>query len=184
MTLPDRYLEQPPPARVARYEGCTLWMMELTGMGAGQFFDLHWPSSGSARLCDLSAADAAALGVNEIIEFAPLPFALAATLRALPCGAPTFYLGLDGIAPSEHALLQASDLPFSVARAWLGVLFQDRLVRAHWGWIDAIGDALSVAAPDEEAAWRTMGTLFDAVRAMAQQQVLTPHGLCADHLLL
>lgn len=181
LLLPDRYLSQPPPARVARYGGCRLWMMELGGPTPADAFDVRWPAVGSARACDLTAEDAAALGVSELIEFAPLPFGIAATLRALPAGAPTFYLGMAGAAPAEHALLRPGDAPRSVTQLWLGVLFQDRLVRANWAWIDAIGDALAATVPADAPAWRSMSALFTATRAIhlldAQGQPLPNAGV-------
>lgn len=166
VSLPDRYRSQPAPARVARYGGCTLWMMELGGPNAGDAFDVHWPTDGSAKLCDLAAGDAAALGVSELIEFAPLPFGIAAILRAIVGGMPTFYLGMDAPPPAEDELLRADDPPRSATRLWLGVLFQDRLVRANWAWIDLIGTALEVHAPADAPMWRSMGTLFGATRAI------------------
>ena len=167
LTLPDRYRSQPAPARVARYQGCTLWLMELRALTVGDPFAVRWPANGSARLVDLDPADAAALGVGELIEFAPVPFAVAAVLRALPGGLPTFYLGHDGTMPAEHARLATGDPAQAVTRLWLGVLFQDRLVRANWSWIDRIGDALEIvgsAGPADAAAWRTMAALHAGSR--------------------
>lgn len=166
LSLPDRYLSQPAPARVARYGGCTLWMMELGGLNPGDAFDVRWPADGSARLCDLAADDAAALGVSELIEFAPLPFGIASILREIACGMPTFYLGMDAAPPAENALLRANDAPPSATRLWLGVLFQDRLVRANWAWIDLIGEALAAHAPADAPGWRSMGAAFGSTRAM------------------
>lgn len=166
ITLPDRYLAQPPPARVPRYENASLWLMDLRGANAGNAFAVRWPAIGTARAVDLAAADAAALGVTELIEFAALPFAIAPTLRALPDGAPTFYLGMAAAALNEHTLLQPSDPPLSVTQLWLGVVFQDRLARASWAWIEAIGDALAATAPGDAPAWRSMATLPGAARAI------------------
>src|SRR5947207_14486023 len=142
ITLPDRYRSQPAPTRIARYESTTLWLMELRAASAGSF-DLRWPAAGTARVVDISPSDSAALGVDALIEFSVLPFSIATTLRALPGGAPTFYLGATGTPPDDNALLQPGDPPRSVAQLWLGVVFQDRQVRASWAWVDAIGDALA-----------------------------------------
>ena len=172
ITLPDRYRSQPAPTRIARFEAATLWLMELRGASAGSF-NLRWPAIGSARVVDISPNDAAALGANSLIEFSVLPFSIASTLRALPGGAPTFYLGLAGTPPDDNALLQPSDPPRSVAQLWLGVVFQDRQVRASWAWVEAIGDALAAASPADAAAWRAMSALFDATRAI---QVLDAQG--------
>jgi phosphatidylserine/phosphatidylglycerophosphate/cardiolipin synthase-like enzyme len=172
ITLPDRYRSQPAPTRIARYESATLWLMELRAASAGSF-DLRWPAAGTARVVDISPSDSAALGVDALIEFSVLPFSIATTLRALPGGAPTFYLGATGTPPDDNALLQPGDPPRSVAQLWLGVVFQDRQVRASWAWVDAIGDALAAASPADAAAWRAMSALFDATRAI---QVLDAQG--------
>ena len=166
ITLPDRYTSEPPPARVPRYENAAMWLMEVLGASGSNAFDVRWPTAGTARRIDIEADDAVALGMSDWIEFAPLPFAIAATLRALPGGAPTFYLGMTAPALEEHTLLLPGDPPQSVTRLWLGVMLQDRLARANWAWIDAIGDALAVGAPADEAAWRSMATLFDGVRGV------------------
>ncbi len=171
ITLPDRYRSQPTPTRIARYEAATLWLLELSG--ANGAFDLRWPAAGSARAVDMSADDTAALGITSLIEFSVLPFTMASTLRALHGGAPTFYLGWSGVQPAENTLLKSSDTPTSVTRLWLGVVFQDRQVRASWAWIDAIGDALAVDSLAEATAWRGMAVLFDATRAI---QVLNAQG--------
>jgi hypothetical protein len=166
ITLPDRYVSTPPPTRAPRYENAAMWLMELRGASGGNPFDVRWPAAGAARRVDIEATDATALGMSEWIEFAPLPFTIAATLRALPGGAPTFYFGMTVPALEEHTLLLPSDPPQSVTQLWLGVMFQDRLARANWAWIDAIGDALAAASPADEAGWRSMAALFAGVRAV------------------
>ena len=165
ITLPDRYLTQPRPMRPPRYEGAALWLMELGGANPGDAFDVRWPAIGSARAVDVTAADQAALGVATLIEFAPLPFGIADTLRALPGGAPTFYFGMAP-PPDDHTLLQTTDPPLSVTRLWLGLIFQDRLTCASWAWIEALGAALAATAPGDAPAWLSMATLFGSTRAI------------------
>jgi len=172
IALPDRYRSQPAPTRIARYESATLWLMELRGTSGGSF-NVRWPAVGSSRVVDISTDDVAALGVDALIEFSVLPFAIAPTLRAMPGGMPTFYLGMAGTAPDENTLLQPGDAPRTVSQLWVGVLFQDRQALASWAWIAAIADALAPTSAADAAAFRAMASLFDATRAI---QVLDAQG--------
>lgn len=161
VTLPDRYRSSPPPTRIARFEGCALWLLELT---SGTPFDVFWPARGGVRTVDLAAADGAALGLASVVELAPLPFGIAATLRALTGGAPTFYLGYPATYPEDHELVGIDDPAANVDRLVIGAVFQDRVTRTPAAWLDAIGDALATGDPAAAAPWRTLLTLFGAAQ--------------------
>ena len=173
ITLPDRYA-QPPPVAVGRYDGAAIELMRLAPIASATSFAWSWPATCAVRRIDLSPADAAALGIAQLIELSPLPFAIAATLRALPPGAPTLFAGLVGAAlPADDTTVSVGDAPITVTGAVFGAVFQDRVALAPWAWIDLIGDALALGSPADEAAWRTLATLYADRRTI---RVLGPQG--------
>lgn len=166
VTLPDRYLMTPTPARVARYEGRPIWLAELAPQTSGGTFDLFWPVTGGVRTIDLTASDGAALGVASLVELGPLPFEIDRVLRALRGGVPTFYIGYAGTYPADHEILRTTDAAISVNRLLVGVIFQDRVTRAIGTWIQAIGDALASLDPAQASAWLTLLDLVPTSRAI------------------
>ena len=155
--LPDRYRDG--AANPSRYEGAQLSLARF--VPAGTDFALRWPADCAVRAIDLLPADAAALGVAQLLELSVLPFALAEVLRSLPGGAPTFYFGYAGPAyPAEDTLVRTSDPPVTLTGALFGVMFQDRATLSPRGWCGRLAGALLATRPADAALWSAWTALF------------------------
>jgi len=164
VSLPDSRKNDGDVTRFARFPNVAIAFAVVTGAGALQ---IRWPATGSIRRVDLTAADQAALGVSELVELSPLPFAIVPVLRALGPGLPTFYLGFAGAAPPDtDAVVRTSDPAFAADRLVMGCVFQDRMALRPEGWIELIGQAIDEAAPSDAADWRSMTRLFDGDRRL------------------
>jgi phosphatidylserine/phosphatidylglycerophosphate/cardiolipin synthase-like enzyme len=165
--LPDRRDRDATFTNFARYPGLVIRFLATQPSAPATAITLAWPASSTVRLVDLPPVAIAALGVDQLVELSPLPFAIAPVLRALAPGLPTFYLGFAGAPlPLQDGAVSTADPPFDVSRVVLGCMFQDRVSLEPWGWIDLIGDALARAAPEEAAAWRSLATLFAGQRGV------------------
>lgn len=165
VTLPDRY-DDPPPARVARYERQEIWMIAVETTSPAPVA-WSWPVAGAVRTVDLGAADAAALGVTGLVELNPLPFGIANTLAGLRAGAPTFYFGHTLAYPPDDERVRPADANAAVPRLWFGAQFQDGVTQSPWTWVEAIGDALETGGDAVGAGrWRTLLSLFSTRRSV------------------
>jgi phosphatidylserine/phosphatidylglycerophosphate/cardiolipin synthase-like enzyme len=150
-----------PDPVVARYAGQTLYFISATPDGSPTF-DLSWPATGEVRILD--PAETPELGVGVLLELSPLPFGLEPVLQRLAPGVPTFYVGYTGApAPTDHDLVRITDTPLSVARAVVGVVFQDRIALQPWAWIDLIAGALEGV---DAAAFGALAELVDSGRSV------------------
>lgn len=164
VSLPDRRGDAG-PTRFARYPRLPIRFLAATP--AASSFALDWPVTGAVRLVDLPGPQAAALGVTELAELAPLPFTAPAVFRALGPGVPTFYIGYTGAPLPDHdSVVRIGDPALSVGRAVLGCVFQDRVTLEPWAWIDLIADALDRGLPADAAGWRSLAILFDGKRSI------------------
>jgi phosphatidylserine/phosphatidylglycerophosphate/cardiolipin synthase-like enzyme len=171
--LPDR-LQDTGFTQYARYPRLTIRFLVAQPAAPATTIALSWPASGGLRLVDLPPAEAASLGVSQVIELSPFPFAIAPVLRALGPGLPTFYLGFTGAAmPDQDSAVRVSDAPLTVNRAVIGCMFQDRMTLEPWAWIDLIGNALSQVSPADAAAWQSLAPLYEGRRTI---QVRDPVG--------
>ena len=151
----------------ARYPKRPIHFLSAEPLSPAVDIQLSWPVSGTVRLVDLLASEAAGLAVPQLMELSPLPFAIAPVLRALDPGLPTFYIGFGGAAlPEEDTSVLLSNATLTVTRAVIGCMFQDRMTLEPWAWIDLIGDALEKAAPSDAPAWRSLASLFDGRRTI------------------
>jgi phosphatidylserine/phosphatidylglycerophosphate/cardiolipin synthase-like enzyme len=169
-SLPDRLADPPDPGLVhyARYPELVIRFLSVLPVAPATTISFSWPVTAAIRQVDLPAADAATLGVPQLIELSPLPFALTGILRVLGPGVPTFYVGLSGVAVlDQDSLAQTSDPPISAQRVVIGCIFQDRMTLEPQAWIDIIANALSQAAPADEAGWRSLSNLFAGARTLA-----------------
>jgi phosphatidylserine/phosphatidylglycerophosphate/cardiolipin synthase-like enzyme len=165
--LPDRYLDTPPPAAPARFEGSPIFLMRVVPASGHSNFAIQWPADSCTKAVDLRAADATALGIPKLLELSVMPFALDAVLRAMQGGVPTFYLGYSGVAyPPDDSAARTTDAPIHVTSAVLGILFQDRATLAPWAWFDRIATALGSTQPQDAMAWTTWSALFASRRSL------------------
>ena len=170
-SLPDSH-EPGTLTNFARYPKLALRFLVATPSAANLAFS--WPAAGAIRLVDLPPAESAALGVSQLAELSPFPFAIAPVLRALGPGHPTFYIGFAGAPlPPQDSAVRVTTLPFNVSRAVIACIFQDRMTLEPWAWIDIIGSALEQAAPADAARWRTLAALFQGRKTL---QVRGPAG--------
>lgn len=158
VTFRDRH-ERPAPAqpvRPARYETGRMWLMRIEPSGSS--LELHWPALACARTVDLDPGGP----VTTLLELSILPFALRDLLTGLAGGAPTFYLGYEGVPfPPENEAVRPSDSSVALDGAWLGITFQDRLALAPWAWFDRLA-----AAPGAAPEWAAWAQAFDGRRAL------------------
>src|ERR1700732_563676 len=125
ITLPDRR-EETTPSNFARFPKVALRFLAAAPTGAN--FAFQWPASGAVRRVDLPPAEASALGVTQMAELSPLPFAIAGVLRALGPGLPTFYIGFNGAPlPAQDSAVRRSDAAQTATRAVIACMFQDRM---------------------------------------------------------
>lgn len=178
VTFPDPLLETGGLSRFARYPMRPLSFMVAQPNGSPNF-SFRWPVNGTVRLVDLLPADAAALGVSELIELSPLPFIAPGVLRSLAVGLPTFYIGLVGATLPDHdGVVRTSDPAFNVTRAVVGCIFQDRMTLEPWAWIGLISRALEQSSPSDAADWQTLAAIYEGQRSL---QVRDPAGFPADN---
>ena len=178
---PDISIELPSPSfapgdpivrpHVARYPGATLVLLRVTANGSSNLFS---PVIGAVRNVNLAAPLAS--GIDQLLEISPLPFTIQTALRALPPGAPTFYLGYaraDATPPDDE--LVVANIPLTTLTAgdmvFLGAMFQDGISLAPWAWTDLIGEALtSPGASDDDiagvAAWNALADLYENARSL------------------
>ncbi len=170
--LPDRYLDG--VAAPARFEGAHLSLVHITPASGMTTVSLTWPADGVVRSVDLTAADAATLGVTTLLELSLLPFALADVLRSMAGGVPTFYLGYAAPAyPGDGGLVRANDAAIAPASAWFGIAFQDRAALAPAGWFERIAMALRPTLGADAALWDGWATAFSS---HAGVRLLGPQG--------
>lgn len=158
--LPDPP-QQPTPGRFARYPQVAIPFVVAEPAPPQASIALSWPATGAVRHVDLPAAEQAALGVTQLIELSPLPFAMAALMRAIAPGAPTFYLGFTSADQPDHDhVARIDDAALDVGRLVLGCVFQDRVSLQPPAWIELIGRALDTHAPADAPPWRSLANLF------------------------
>lgn len=106
--------------------------------------------------------------VNVLAELSLLPFRLP-LLEALPEGVPTFYIGWQGLDSNTidweaSGFVAAGELlGTSTGLGYIGVSFQDGLVRAPWDWAARIARALAEIGDPDAPRWDEVVTLFDDV---------------------
>ena len=128
---------------------------------------LSWPATAAARQVDLPPPLQVTLGVDRLFELSPLPFGIAAVLKAIRPGVPTFYIGYNlAPEPPPDSLVRVDDLPMDAGRIVLGCVFQDRMSLQPWAWIDIIGRALIQEAPGDASGWQSLNTLFQNSRSL------------------
>jgi phosphatidylserine/phosphatidylglycerophosphate/cardiolipin synthase-like enzyme len=163
ITLPD-----PPRAPgdpivrvgVARFAGASLLMLPLAPAAGGQV-TVSSPVTGPCRRVDLTAPIPGLPLVSNLIEIAPLPFAIAGPLRALP-GLPTFYLAGSGAVtpPPDDELVEGGEELFTASAVWFGALFDDRVTLSPVAVVRLIADAMTgVDAQADVDAWRAQDSL-------------------------
>ncbi|MFY9918041.1 MAG: hypothetical protein WAL26_06525, partial [Mycobacterium sp.] len=144
------------PVRPARYETASLWLTRLEP--AGSSLNLRWPTTCSVKTVDLDVG----APMPNLLELSIVPFALRETIRAIPGGVPTFYLGYDGVAfPADHDGVRPDDPPVQLDGAWLGVMFQDRMTLAPWAWFDRIA-----AVPGADPGWAQWADAYNSRRRL------------------
>jgi len=149
---PDEPISRP---GVARHAGATLVWLPLEG---GPTFPLRAPASGTCRRLPIAVPVPELPGVATIVELSPLPFAGAAVMRRLP-GLPTFYLApvTTDTLPAEDEFVPAGSDIAAVSRAFIGLLFDDRLALSPASWVEQI--ALAMTGFDtgtDITAWRRL----------------------------
>ena len=155
--FPDRYKDTG-VATPARYEGTSLWLMRIKPAAGHTTFPLLWPAESNVKVVQIAPGGP----VSTLLEVSPMPFGIAALLREIPGGAPTFYLGYDSPPfPPQNAAVRVADAPVQLTSAWLGIAFQDRLTLAPWCWFDRIA-----SAPLASQAWRDWSVRFAGRRSL------------------
>jgi len=141
---------------VARHEGATLVMLPLEEDGSGSF-PLSSPVTGPCRRVELGTTLPGLPGVTTLLEVSPLPFGIRPALRRLP-GLPVFYLGAaNAPTPLDDELVRAGETVLTTNRAYVGMLFGDRVAQSPAAWVDLVADAISgVDTVAEETAWRDL----------------------------
>lgn len=155
--------------RVARYASSRIILLHVL-RNANMSFTLSSPAKGTVRTVDIVNPLPGA--VSQLLEISLLPFGIENVLGSLPHGAPTFYLGYrstGGIpAPADHDLVD-QELPFAtnVDEAYLGVLFQDRVALAPWGWIELIRRAMEMSNDSSGAtSWNNLASLYTGIKSL------------------
>jgi phosphatidylserine/phosphatidylglycerophosphate/cardiolipin synthase-like enzyme len=168
VTLPDP--PHPPAAPVvqpgtARHPGVTLVMLDVSA--AAGSFPLSSPVTGVVRNVEVPTG---ALGsLSQLLELSPLPFGIGRTLRRLPAGAPTLYLGFDRPPndPADDETVAAGELLATVStHAYLGLCFGDRVSVAPASWIETIARAMTDAGEPtaDVAPWAALAGLYAGTR--------------------
>ena len=166
--LPDPPRTPGEPIRrpgVARHAGAILVWLPLAPDGAASF-PLLAPATGTCRTVTLPAATLP--GVTQLLEIAPLPFAVAAVLRRLP-GLPTFHLAFAtaGSPPEDGALVRAGEVLTTATAAFVGLLFADRVALTPATWVDLVAGAMTgVDTPADVTAWRRLADFAPAGRVL------------------
>ena len=155
ITFRDRY-RATGPVRPARYEGASLWLTRIEPAGSG--LSLLWPATSAARTVDLEAG----APMPNLLELSIMPFLEGETIRSIPGGVPTFYLGYEGVAfPADHSGVRPGDPLVPLQGAWLGIMFQDRMALAPWAWFDRIA-----SAPGADPAWAQWADAYGGRRRL------------------
>jgi phosphatidylserine/phosphatidylglycerophosphate/cardiolipin synthase-like enzyme len=165
--FPDRYLDSPPPATPARFEGSPIILIRIAPAGGHTDFAIQWPADSCTKAVDLGSADASALGMAKLLELSVMPFPLDNVLSAMQGGVPTFYIGYSGVPyPPDDTAARTTDTPIRVTSAVFGIVFQDRATLAPSAWFDRIAAALRAAQPQDAAAWQSWSALFASRRSL------------------
>ena len=130
-------------------------MLPLESDSSGQF-PLRSPVTGPCRRVDLAPGLPGLPGVLTLLEVSPLPFGMRPVLRRLP-GMPTFYLGPVSPLLEDDKLVRAGEEVTTTDRAYVGMLFGDRVALSPAAWIDLVADAVTgFDSTAEETAWRDL----------------------------